>query len=109
MVYYGSGITGEGLTMKQRGGADDEEDVLHEREMPDASDMDAPAADEEAEDTLPCPFCDKEIWEKADICTHCGNFVAFPEEPIRQRPVWFWIALVLAFVVLCLSVLLVRG
>ena len=72
--------------MKQRGGADDDEEFLHEREMPDASDMDAPG-DEGAEDTLPCPFCRREIWEKADVCSHCGNFVAFPEETIRQRPV----------------------
>jgi hypothetical protein len=94
--------------MKQRGGADDDEDSLNERDMPDASDMDARGADD-AEDTLPCPFCRRGIWEKADICSHCGNFVAFPEETMRHRPVWFWIALVLAFVVLCLSVLLVRG
>ena len=95
--------------MKQRGGGGaDDEDYLHERDMPDASDMDAPG-EEDAEDTQPCPFCGKEIWDKADICSNCRNFVAFPEVAVHQRPVWFWVALVLAFVVICLSVLLYRG
>ena len=86
---------------------DDDEAYLHERDMPDKSDMDP--EDDDGEDTQPCPFCGKAIWEKADLCSHCGNFVAFPEESIQQRPVWFWIALILAFVVVCLSVLLYRG
>lgn len=96
---------------QQRGsGADDHEDEadLHDRELPDAADMDS-SDEDDADDTEPCPFCGKLIWAKADLCSHCGNFVAFPEQTARQRPVWFWIALVLAFVVLCLSVLLYRG
>jgi hypothetical protein len=92
--------------MQQRGD-DDEEAHLHERDLPDKGDMDG--SDDDGEDTQPCPFCGKEIWEKADLCSHCGNFVAFPEVTVHHRPVWFWIALVLAIVVVCLSVLLYRG
>ena len=96
--------------MKQHGaGGADDEDYLDERDMPDASDVHASGDDDaDAQDTQPCPFCGREIWEKADLCPHCGNFVAFPEMP-TGRPMWFWIALVLAFVVMCLSVLLYRS
>jgi predicted nucleic acid-binding Zn ribbon protein len=94
------------------GAADDPEDEadLHDRELPDAADMDPSSDDDDAGgDTEPCPFCGKLIWDNADLCSHCGNFVAFPEQAPRERPIWFWIALVLAFVVICLSALLYRG
>ena len=64
---------------------DDEEAELDEREEPDASDVD----DEEEGDsaTLPCPFCGKGVYEGADVCPHCRNFVSFGGEAGR-KPWW---------------------
>jgi predicted nucleic acid-binding Zn ribbon protein len=66
---------------------------LDEREDPDESDTDA---DDEAE-TLPCPFCGKPVYEGADVCPHCRNFVSFGEASGR-KPRWV-IAAALALLV----------
>ena len=46
--------------------------------------------------TQPCPFCGKEVYELAEICPHCHNYIA-PDEPGR-KPLWFTVAVVLCLV-----------
>ena len=40
-------------------------------------------------DTIPCPFCRKPVYEQADICPHCRNYIARDSAPNRPR----WIIL----------------
>lgn len=48
-----------------------------------------------------CKQCGKEIDEKAVICVHCGC-PAKVKKPLFKR-VWFWLIVVFAFLVICIS------
>ena len=52
-------------------GGDDAEH-LSAAELPDAADTDPPADDA---DTVPCPFCGRAVYEFADVCPKCRNFI----------------------------------
>jgi hypothetical protein len=67
---------------------DDDEADLHDAEYPDASDQDEEDAQGYSNtDVEPCPFCQRFIYEGADVCNHCGNFIAFGELP-RRSFIW---------------------
>src|SRR5687768_3780594 len=74
---------------------EDDDDEVDDREDPDPSDQDA--SDDEDEDTLPCPFCGKPVYEGADVCPYCRNFITF-DTPGRSRKRWALIGGVLALV-----------
>ena len=76
---------------------DDEDD--DDLEDPQPSDQD----DSEDEDTLPCPFCRKPVYERADLCPHCGNFIAFQEQSAYPRKLWFVVGVVLALGVVIMA------
>jgi predicted nucleic acid-binding Zn ribbon protein len=72
------------------------EDELDESEYPDEADM-----DEEGDETDPCPACGKPIYEDSIRCPHCGEYVHLEHAPSPQAT-WFWIALLLALVIVLL-------
>jgi hypothetical protein len=72
---------------------------LDDREGPDESDTGAAGESE----TLPCPFCGKAVYESADVCPHCRNFVSFGELPNR-KPWWVLAAAVALLTALLLCV-----
>ena len=63
-------------------------------EAPDASDMDRDDEDDEL-DAVPCPYCNRPVYEHADVCPHCGSFLSFQNAP-RHRPLWIVVAAILA-------------
>jgi predicted nucleic acid-binding Zn ribbon protein len=70
-----------------------------------AYDKDEDADDDFAEgdsaDTDPCPVCGKPIYEEAQRCPHCGNYIT-REEPHGRQPLWIivgTIALLAAIIV----------
>jgi hypothetical protein len=65
----------------------EDETDLHEREDPDESDADESNVSDDDSETLPCPYCRKPVYEEADVCPHCRNFVSFADVPSR-RPWW---------------------
>ena len=69
-------------------------------EAPDADDRD----DDEIE-TLPCPACGKPIYEEAEACPYCGEYVTHSTSILAGRPAWF-IALAIAGVVAVIFALL---
>jgi endogenous inhibitor of DNA gyrase (YacG/DUF329 family) len=71
-----------------------------DRDLPDASDMDDPGDDDVAE-TVPCPYCRRPVYESADRCPSCGNYVSRDDAPSRH-PRW-----IVAGVILCLVVIVV--
>jgi predicted nucleic acid-binding Zn ribbon protein len=73
---------------------DDDEDV-DDREAPDDSDV--VDDDPDGVDTLPCPNCDRPVYEHAQVCPHCRSFLSFEDAP-RHRPLWIWIAAILALI-----------
>ena len=48
-------------------------------------------ADAESE-VVPCPSCGAEIFEDAEQCPLCGQWVVRRSQPFAGRP-WWWIAL----------------
>ena len=69
------------------------EGFLTDRDAPLESDMDSPA--DGAPGYEPCPYCEKLLYENADLCPHCGNFINF-DELSSGRPGWFKLGLGLA-------------
>lgn len=61
---------------------------------------------DDAAETLPCPHCGTEIYEEAEQCPVCGNYVTFGTSIWSGRPIW-WIAL--ALVGLVATVLVLAG
>jgi hypothetical protein len=83
---------------------DDEDDDDVDPEAPDESDMDPDDGDaavddddDDAVDTVPCTYCGHAVYEHADICPHCRNFISFPDAGPR-RPLWIVVAAILALI-----------
>ena len=56
-------------------------------EEPDESEMDFG----HSADLQTCPFCKKAIYDQAEVCPHCGNYVV-DEVAKDRKPLWFMIA-----------------
>ena len=77
---------------------EDDDDGVVDREAPDESDMDPDDGDDDhGVDTVPCPYCGRPVYEHADICPHCRNFISFQDAP-RHRPLWIVVAATLALI-----------
>lgn len=72
---------------------DDAEREQADRELPDESDMDS--TDEEGLDA--CPFCRKMIFEDAERCPHCGQYLVDQGQAGASTwVVWVIVALLIA-------------
>ncbi len=58
-------------------------DELDDYEYPDENDLD----DDPDEYTDACPNCDADVYDDADYCPHCGEFIPFDRSPFSKRPV----------------------
>jgi len=45
--------------------------------------------DEDCSETLPCPSCGVDIYEDAEQCPACGEYVAFASSALSGWPWWF--------------------
>lgn len=43
--------------------------------------------DDEA-DTIPCPFCRREIYEDAERCPYCDKYISDEDAPHARKPWW---------------------
>ncbi len=73
----------------------------------ETDDEDEYSEDEEAQ-TLPCPHCRAEIYEDAEQCPYCGEYVTHSTSIWAGRP-WWWIVLGLLGIVAVIFVLLLLG
>jgi predicted nucleic acid-binding Zn ribbon protein len=64
---------------------------------PDESEMDFG----DSADLRPCPSCRKPIYDEAEVCPHCGNYVG-EEKAKHRKPLWF----VLAAIIIIATILL---
>jgi len=53
------------------------------------------AAEEDEEGTVPCPHCRRQIYEDAERCPHCGNYLSVEDAPFQARPWWFIVGFVI--------------
>ena len=80
---------------------DDEDDADLDPEGPDPHEMDY--SDEP--DLAICPHCRKMIFEDAERCPHCGEYVLLSETPLNTRG-WLVIAVIVALLIAMLFWLL---
>ena len=73
---------------------DDDRDDFDED--PDVADQDSEEDEALAGETVPCPFCKKPVFEDADICRHCRNYIGGEDAPPRRVPVLVWVGVALA-------------
>jgi hypothetical protein len=71
----------------------DDSDNLDEAEFPEADDGD------DNDGTVACPACRRPVFEQAEWCPHCENYISQEDAPSRQ-PWW-----IVAGVVVCLGVI----
>jgi predicted nucleic acid-binding Zn ribbon protein len=82
-----------------------QEDDEHEHDDDDAESPDV--ADTDAEDSIdatPCPYCRKPIYEQAQLCPHCGNYISTEHAPGR-KPLWIVIGVIITLAIILLWVL----
>lgn len=79
----------------------EDDDDLDDRELPDESDMDDDDGGDSV-DTEPCPFCGKPIYEQAQVCPHCGNYICIEDVRSSRKPLWFIIGAIVAIAVVVL-------
>lgn len=48
--------------------------------------------DDEETEVLPCPACGAEVYEDAERCPHCGDFIVRRLRGWEGKP-WWWLAL----------------
>ena len=58
---------------------------LEEWEFPDPDESE----DEDLSETLACPSCGTFIYEDAEQCPACGEYVEFPSRALSGWPWWF--------------------
>lgn len=78
---------------------EDDEANLDDREDPDESDITGGDDPEH----VPCPYCGREVYEGAEICPHCGNYISSEDAP-RRRPRWAVVAVVVCLVIALICV-----
>lgn len=55
----------------------------------------------EGEDTIPCPHCRRQIYDGAERCPNCGEYISIEDGPRERKPIW-----IVATCVVCLVVAL---
>jgi hypothetical protein len=46
-----------------------------------------PYDDDDDLETVPCPYCGKEVYEEAERCPHCEQYISREDAPAR-KPLW---------------------
>ena len=51
--------------------------------------------EDEPGDTMPCPYCQREIYEDTLRCPGCGNYLSREDEPSPRKPWWIILGTIL--------------
>jgi aspartate carbamoyltransferase regulatory subunit len=51
--------------------------------------------DEDDEQTIPCPYCKREIHEDAPRCPYCERYISEEDAPRSRKPWWMLVGLLL--------------
>ena len=81
----------------------DNDDSDPDPEGPNESDVDKDMDD----NTMPCPYCKRAIYEESEFCPHCGKYITAEDAPMT-KPIWLVVA-VIACVIGVLLWLAARG
>lgn len=59
------------------------------------SDETAPWDEDDTDETFPCPHCGKSVYEDAEWCPHCDQYLSAEEQAANRKPLWMWIIVAL--------------
>ena len=61
--------------------------------------MDEDRWDDDAEATIPCPYCKRPIHEESQRCPYCGNYLSAEDVAPARKPWWIIVGVLLALYV----------
>lgn len=53
----------------------------------------------EDDESVPCPYCGREIHEDAVRCPHCENYISAEDQRGQPRPLWIKLGLILCLAI----------
>lgn len=70
--------------------------MLHRDDAEEEEWDDDPDADEgeDEEDTIPCPYCRRDIHEDAQRCPYCESYISREDAPPGRKPWWIILGVV---------------
>ena len=68
-----------------------DDELIHDDWSPEFDESDEPdwPEDDAAAETLPCPACGAEIYEEAQQCSVCGEYVLHDRSTLGGKPGWY--------------------
>jgi len=96
--------------MPRRDGVDDDWHEDEEGFEPGDDDTDLEDDDDEEEPTVPCPYCRRQIYEDAQRCPYCENYISAEDAPTQgsvasQKPLWFVVGMLLCLFIVILWII----
>jgi hypothetical protein len=61
--------------------------------------------DEEPADTIPCGHCGADVYEEAEQCPRCGEWITRHSSPLTGRPLWWQLIGLLGVIAVILALL----
>ncbi len=74
---------------------DDEDDDLD----------DADDADDDSDVTIDCPYCGAEMYDDAEQCPHCGQYISAEDAPREGKPAWIIVVILLCVAMMLLGII----
>jgi hypothetical protein len=62
-------------------------------------------ADDDSPETVVCPSCGEQIYEEAEQCPHCHEYVTHSTSVLAGKPIWFVALAVLGVVAVIVALL----
>lgn len=59
-------------------------------------------ASEDDEDTVPCPYCRREVYEDAERCPYCEHYLSKEDAPSSRKPWWLIVGVLVGLYVVYL-------
>lgn len=61
-------------------------------------DLEGDDEDDDEKSTVPCPYCRQPVYEDADYCANCDEFISLEDAPPERKPLWIVVTAVFCLV-----------
>jgi uncharacterized paraquat-inducible protein A len=59
--------------------------------------------DEDDDETVPCPHCRRPVYEDAERCPQCGNYLSREDAPHEAKPTWIVVTVIVVLAAILLT------
>lgn len=91
--------------MPRRTDIDDEWDDEADDFEPDTDEQFDASENDDDDDTVPCPYCNRPIYEGAERCPFCEHYISEEDSPAQAKPWWIGIGLLACFLIVLMWIL----